>query len=763
MSESLLQDALQLRREGKLAEAANIYSELLRAEPAHFEALHALGLVFYQRGQLEDAERLVGEAAKVNPRAADAAYNHACLLQKLDRPQEALVSFGRALSIKPDYLEALVNRARLLSALKLHNNALADSDRVIALRPNLAEAWNNRGGVLQALERFEEALQNYDRALALKPNYADALKNRGALLMILQRHDEALQSLAKAQALAPADPDCLQWRASLLMLLNRTEEAASLYADYLALRPGDASAWHARGSALEKLKRRGEALACYDKAVAFAPDNQLFRIDRGSMLYQLERWQDAIRDFEDLQAGDDPPKWVMGYLAVARSHCCDWRFVERERAEITAAVKSDQFVVDPTALAAISHSPEEQLRCARLYWADGKHSVGNPLWRGEPYSHDRIRLAYLSADFRTHATAFLMAGVFERHDRNRFETAAISYSVDDNSPMRRRLEAAFDRFVDVQGKSNAEIANYVRDMEIDIAVDLKGYTAEGRPGIFAHRPAPVQVHYLGFPGTMGTECVDYLIADPVVIPEEYRRFYTEQIAYLPGTYQCTDRKREIARSCPSRGEAGLPDGFVFCCFNKSHKITREIFDIWMRLLDKTEGSILWLLEDNAAVVRNLRAEANARGIGPERLIFAPRISPSAHLARHRLADLFLDTIPYNAHTTASDALWAGLPVLTILGSTFAGRVAASLLRATGLPELITASRDEYESLALALARDPGRLTAIRNKLRVNRDVCALFDTETTTRSLEAAYTAMWEQSQRGLPPETFHVDGARPE
>jgi protein O-GlcNAc transferase len=759
MSEGQLQNALRLRREGKLAEAAKIYGELLRAEPAHFEALHALGIVFYQRGQLEDAERLVGEAAKVNPGAADAAYNHACLLQKMNRAEEALASFDRALSIKPDYLEALVNRGRLLSVMKRHDDALADADRVIALRPNLAEAWNNRGGVLQALQRFEEALQNYDRALALKSNYADALKNRGALLIILQRYEEALQSLPKAQALAPADPDCLQWRGDLLALLNRPDEAASAYADYLALKPRDAAAWHARGSALEKLKRRAEALACYDKAVALAPDNQLFRISRGSMLYQLEQWEEAIRDFENLQAGECPPVWTTGYLAMCRLHCCDWRFADRERAQIAAAVKSDQFVVDPTALAAISGSPEEQLRCARLYWADGKHAVENPLWTGEPYRHERIRVAYLSADFRAHATAFLTAGIFEHHDRSRFDVSAFSYSVNDNSPMRRRLEAAFDRFVDVAGYTDAEIAKLLRQMEIDIAVDLKGYTAEGRPGIFAHRPAPVQAHYLGFPGTMGTDCVDYLIADRVVIPEDHRCFYPEKIAYLPDTYQCNDRKREIAAHCPSRADAGLPGGFVFCCFNNSHKITPEMFDIWMRLLGRTEGSVLWLLEDNPAMARNLRAEAKSRRIAPERLIFAPRTLPSAHLARHRLADLFLDTIPYNAHTTASDALWAGLPVLTVLGSAFAGRVAASLLRAAGLPELITVSLDEYEALAFALACDRKRLGAIRTKLQDNRDVCALFDTERMTRSLEAAYLSMWEGSQRGLPPETFHIQG----
>jgi len=397
------------------------------------------------------------------------------------------------------------------------------------------------------------------------------------------------------------------------------------------------------------------------------------------------------------------------------------------------------------------------LHCARIWAARNGPAAATPLWSGERYSHDKIRLAYLSADYRAHATAFLMAGVFESHDRNRFETVAISYSTDDKSPTRARLERGFDRFIDVRMKSDAEVAGILRDMEIDIAVDLKGYTAESRPGILAHRGAPVQAHYLGFPGTMGVDYVDYLIADPIVVPEAHREFYTESIAYLPDTYQCNDSKRFITERTPLRLQVGLPSGFVFCCFNNNHKIMPEMFDIWMRLLGAVEGSVLWLLQDSAVVAANLKREARARGIAPERLIFAPRVDQGAHLARQRLADLFLDTLPYNAHTTASDALWAGLPVVTALGSTFAGRVAASLLHAAGLPELVTASVWEYEALALKLAREPAALAGVKAKLRANRDTCALFDTARITRNLEFAYATMWERQQHGLPPATFTV------
>ena len=755
MTETLMQEAVRLRRAGKLAEAAEIYAQVVRAQPRHFEALHALGILSYQTGRLEDAERLIREAVNANPSAADAAYNHACLLQRLNRPEEALAAFDRALALKPDYLEALVNRGGVLTALKRHEAALANSERVVVLKPDLAEAWNNRGGVLQALERFDGALASYDRALSLKPNYAEGWKNRAALLTILNRDEEALQATDKALELVQGNADLLCRRADLLARLNRPEEAASAYERYLALKPGDADAWHARGFALKMLMRRTEALSCFDQAVELAPGDHAMRASRGNMLFELDRFEEAARDYEILLAGESPPSWARGYLTICRLHCCDWRFLGEERLKIAAELRAGHFVLDPMGNAIISQSLEEQLQCARIWAADKYPAAAKPLWTGERYRHDKIRLAYLSADFRTHATALLMAGIFEHHDRRRFETVAISYSTNDKSPMRARLEAAFDRFIDVQTMSDAEVAARLREMEIDIAVDLKGYTAESRPGILSYRPSPVQAHYLGFPGTLGLDYVDYLIADPIVVPEDHRPFYAEKIAYLPDTYQCNDRRRRGAERTPTRIEVGLPSGFVFCCFNNNHKITPEMFDIWMRLLSGVEGSVLWLLQDNAAAAANLRGEAKARGVSPERLVFAQRTDPAAHLARQSLADLFLDTLPYNAHTTTSDALWAGLPVLTVLGSTFAGRVAASLLHAAGLSEMVTRSLAEYEALGLKLARDRSGLGALKAKLRQNRDSCALFDTARMTRSLEAAYTTMWERTQRGLPPATF--------
>jgi protein O-GlcNAc transferase len=410
---------------------------------------------------------------------------------------------------------------------------------------------------------------------------------------------------------------------------------------------------------------------------------------------------------------------------------------------------------------AVSGSPRDQLECARLWIGDTCPARATPLWSGQRYRHDRIRLAYLSADFHEHAIAYLVAGLFEQHDRTRFDTIGISFCPDRDSEIRTRLKSSVGRFIDVRNKTDLEAAALLRDMEVDVAVDLTGLTGGSRPGMLALRPAPIQVNYLGYPGTMGADYIDYVIADRTVIPESDRPHYSEKVVYLPDTYAAADSRRRIADPTTSRAEAGLPEtGFVFCSFNNSYKITPCMFDIWMRLLREIDGSVLWLLAADEAAVANLRREASARGVAADRLVFAQRTPVADHLARHALADLFLDTLPYNAHTTASDALWAGLPLVTCPGSTFAGRVAASLLNAVGLPEFVTHSLEDYAALALRLARDCDFLTATKSKLAQNRGTHPLFDTARFTRNIEAAYERMWALFQNGEPAAGFDV-GAR--
>jgi predicted O-linked N-acetylglucosamine transferase (SPINDLY family) len=558
--------------------------------------------------------------------------------------------------------------------------------------------------------------------------------------------------------MASGSPDPPETLARLHFQAGRFDEALLILDAAIAADSGRAQLWNNRGAVLARLKRSDAARESFDRALALQPGFAAARANRANLLMELRRYEDAARDYEILLRRKPDLPFARGNLIRARLQCCDWRGLEEEWDRALAGMREGKPVIPPFVSTALCQSPADQLLASRIVGNAKYPPAATPLWNGEPYRHERIRVAYLSSDFHAHATATLMAGVFEAHDRTRFETIALSYGPDDASPMRRRLEGAFEHFLPVAEKSDAQIASLLREKEADIAIDLKGYTDESRLTILAFRPAPIQVNYLGFPATMGAPYIDYIIADRTVIPPEHHMHYSEKVAYLPHSYQPNDRSRAVAAKPPSRAEAGLPErGFVFCCFNASYKIGPAIFAVWMSLLGNVEGSVLWLLEDNEAVQRNLKRVAAGCGIAAERIVFAPRNAVEEHLARHVLADLFLDTMPYNAHTTASDALWMGLPLLTCAGNTFPSRVAASLLFAIGLPELVTSSLGEYGALACKLAREPERLAAIKAKLAQNRDTSPVFDAARFTRDLESAYVAMWERQQRGEPPASIAV------
>jgi len=725
MSE-VLQNALALRRAGRLAEAAQIYGEILRVEPKNFEALHALGILRYQCGELEQAERLIGEAIIVNPHAADALYNRGSLLLKLRRFQEALSCFGQALAIKPGYAEALGNRGAVLMELGRPSEALADYDRLTGLKPGLAEAWGNHAGALHKLKRYEEAHASYGKALAIRSNYPDARRGRGSVSFALQRFADALADADQALAFDSRDADSWEQRANALAELNRREEALASYDRVLDLRPGSIDALH----------------------------------NRASNLMLLRRFEEAARDYAELLRLRPDYRYAAGNLAFAKLCVCDWQDHDADVERVRSGLREGRLVSPPFQALVLSEDPADAYSAARL-WTElaGPFSSG-PLWRGELYRHDKIRVAYISANFHDHAVARLMAGVPEHHDRRRFETYAFSFGPDDKGPLRARLTAAFDHFVDVRTQTEEQIAQRLREVEADIAVDLMGFTQGCRPGILGFRPAPVQVNYLGYPGTLGAAWMDYILVDSMVIPPEQEPHYREKVVRLPDAYLPADNKRKISPLLPSRAEAGLPDhGFVFCCFNNNYKITPALFDVWMRLLNTVKGSVLWLSYPNASVINKLRRDAASKGVSPERLVFTSYVPRDEdHLARLSLADLFLDTLPYNAHATASDALWAGVPVLAVAGASFPGRVAASLLHAIGMKELIAPSLADYEQRALQLAGNPSELSALKAKLARQRDTQPLFDTARFTRNLERAYEAMWDRSQRGLPPASFAIE-----
>ncbi|HEU0289924.1 MAG TPA: tetratricopeptide repeat protein [Burkholderiales bacterium] len=751
-----IQQAVQFHQQGRLKEAEQLYQAVLQQWPDNFDALHYLGVVRVQQGNAGAAVELIARALKQNSRSADAHSNLGNVFQALGRHDEGLSSFDRALAIKPDFADALRNRGIALQSLNRHGEALASYDKALAIWPGDAETFNNRGSALSKLNRYEEALASYDRALAMKPGYAEALNNRGNALKQLGRLDEALGSYDRALAINRNYPEAYYNRGNALRILRRNEEALASYDRALVLRPDYLMAIVNRGNALQDLNRHTEALASCERAIQVKPDFAGAHYNLGNVLRDLNRHEEAVSSYA--RALEIAPEfdYALGELYYSRMVCCDWAQYGEGIAHTVDKVRAGKRAASPFPFLALSDSAADQLQCSRIFVADEYPAASQPLWRGERYIHDRIRLAYLSADFREHASANLLAGMFEHHDRSRFETTAISFGVDDRSAMRSRLKDAFEHFIDVRNRSDLEVARLLRELEIDIVVDLMGHTGSRRMGILALRPAPVQVNFF-CPGTSGADYLDYIVGDRVVIPEDHHVHYAEKVVYLPDTFQANDSKRPIADYTPSRAEAGLPDdGFVFCSFNNTYKFTPKLFDIWMRLLGGVEGSVLWLPESNATASRNLRREATQRGIAANRLVFAPRVPHLAdHLARYRLADLFLDTLPYTAQTTASDALWAGLPVITCQGTTFVGRVAASLLNAVGLPELITYTLAEYETLALKLAIERKQLAGIKAKLAQNRGNCPLFDTDRFRRHIEAAYATMWERYQRGEFPVSF--------
>lgn len=635
----------------------------------------------------------------------------------------------------------LAEAARLCESLVAAHPDAFDSHYLLALT-------RSRAGDHQA------ALASYDRALMARPGHAEAHYNRGNALLRLQRFEEALAECRNAVALGSAFPEAAHLNGAVaLIALKQFQQAARSAEEALRLRPGFAEAHKIRGDALLNLDRLADAEACYRRALELRKGYVPALAHLCVLLQKTKRYDEAAAALGALRQIEPDRKFVLGMLIYSKMYCGDWSDLDRLNEELLEGIRSHRLVVSPFILLALPSTPADQLANARRY-SPARPSVlmGKP-----PLRRDRIRVAYLSGDFRRQPQ--LTVGLFEKHDRTKFEVIAVSFTEGLGAGISPRMEKAFDRVIDARRMEDLEVARLLSDMDVDIAVDLMGYTEHSRPGILAHRPAPIQVAYLGFPGTMGTGHIDYILADRHVIPDSEKAFYAEQVVHLPDSYQANDDRRPISDEPQSRAAHGLDDtAFVFCCFCASYKITADVFAAWMRLLRELRGSVLWLLGTNEPAARNLRQIAASHGVAPDRLVFAPRVEVSKHLARHRLADLALDTLPYNGHTTASDALWAGLPVITRAGGTFAGRVAASLLHAAGLPELVTDTARQYEELALRLATDRPYLQRIRRKLADNRLTLPLFDTDRFRRHVEAAYRTMWDVWQQGERPRSFSVE-----
>ena len=787
---ALLNTAARFAFGMKQHEKAEAYWQRAVAAKPDFVAAHAnLGVLFRIMKRYPESEAAYRRAIRIRPDHVEAHYNLGNLLKDMKRYAEAEVAYRRAMEIKPDYADAEVNLGVLLKELRRFPEAEAAYRRALRIKPGLADVHNNLGMLFCELQRYPEAEAEYRHALTIDPDYGDACNNLGVLFKHLKRREEAEAAYRRALEITPDSVATWNNLGGLLKELGRYAEAEAAYRCALRLQPGYAEAHYNLGILFKGIRRYAEAEAAYRIAIGINPGYADARNNLGILLTELKRYAEAEAEYRcALRIRPDyaeahnnlgallkeqkhyseaeacyrsalaiKPDYAhaLGQIPFVTRHACSWGKLEHDDQAVKEYLSRDESGnLPPFSLLSIPRITAREQHRAAQSWAENVYGDWLELAPMVPaaadYRHERLRIGYLSADFHEHATVFLLAGVLESHSRERFAIYGYSYGAEQEDPARARVRNACEVFRDLHRLSDLECARRIAADEIDILVDLKGFTLESRIEISALRPAPVIVSWLGYPGTLGhPRLADYLIGDPTVTPHEHQGHFSEVLALMPHCYQPNDRNREIGEK-PTRQQAGLPEqGLVFCSFNQCYKINSETFDVWCRLLLDVPDSVLWLLEPARDGIVNLRAEARARGVAEDRLIFAPKMPVSAHLGRLQLADLALDTYPYASHTTGSDALWAGVPLVTMIGETFASRVAASLLAAVGLPELITRDRDEYFALSKALALDPARLNTLSDRLRKQRWSAPLFDTARFARDLEEMFVRMWAQHQRG--------------
>ena len=747
----------------RFPEALQTLDNALKIQPRQLELLVFRGNVLQLLDRWDEALSTYNAAMVHHPHVAELAYGRGNVLRALGRYAEGLADYDSALKQHPSSPELLFNRGIVLVDLKRFTDAEAAFAQALQIRPNYLNALNGLGNVAYRLDRLPEALAYFDRVLALEPNLTEVHNGRGLTQHRMRAYDEALASFDRALALQPSHAEAWNNRGLTLKELGQVAAALESFNRALTINPTHVEALNGRGGVLETLRRIDEALADFNAALTLQPDHVHALYNRANLQWsKLRAAAPALADLKRVvQLQPDYP-YAQGDLLHLKMFAADWSGIEEEKQRVDAAVQAGKRVIQPFVYQALSGSPAALQACAKIYAAD-RFPAADPVSRTAQRS-GKLRVGYLCGEFREHTTSHLTVGLFESHDRNRFEVIAFDNGRDDASPMRRRLERAFDKLIPIASLGSRNAAQCVADHGIDILVNLNGYYGLSRMDVFALRPAPIQVNYLGFPGTLGAEYIDYIVADRSVIPADQEQYYTEKVVTLPGCYQVNDSKRTTPVLTTTRAAHGLPDGaFVFCNFSESYKLTPETFDSWMRILRAAPDSVLWQLQTSSTLFAdNLRCEAKARGVDPARLIFAPFVAHQEHLQRVVLGDLFLDTLPCNAHSTASDVLWMGLPVLTCRGKSFAGRVAASLLDAVELPEFVTGDMRAYEVKAVELYRSPEYLCGIREKLVRNRTSGPLFDTAAFTRHLETAYIAMAGRLQRGEPAQAFSIDGLRP-
>ena len=716
--------AFDLLKKNDFVNAKLIYENILSVDKKNFDALFFLAVILINFKNYKKAKDLLEQVVLIKPNFADAYNNIGICLEKLNDLDGAIKNYNLAINNRPNFAEAHNNIGVVFQKLRNFDQAIFQYKKAISYKNLYLDAYINLANLFKETKQFEEAIKNYDFAINLNPNLAEVYNNKGNALKEIRKFEEAIKN----------------------------------YDFAINLNPNLAEVYNNKGNALKEIRKFEEAIKNYDLAINLNPNFAEAYFNTATTLQDIKNFEKAVLYFEKALLLDKEIPFCKGYLLHAKMICCNWSGLNELYKEIYNDVEKNRYSATPFGYQAICDDESNLQKCAQLYSNKRFPEIKNNLFSKKVSKNKKIKIGYLCGEFREQATSILMTEVWEKHNKEDFEIIAFDSGWDDKSLRRNRIINAFDKFIDISKVSDLDAAKIIYKEQIDILINLNGFFGTGRPVVFSYRPAGIQINYLGFPGTIGSKYIDYILCDQTVVPPESKKFYNEKIIYLPDSYQANDTKRNISDKKFLREELSLPnESFVFCCFNNNYKITPNMFDVWARLLKKIDNSVLWLIEGNPEATENLKKEAKIRNIDASRLIFAKRMKLEDHLARHKNADLFLDTLPYNAHTTASDSLWAGLPVLTCLGKAFPGRVAASLLRSLDLPELITYSENEYISKAEELALNPEKLTVIKNKLDINKFSQPLFNTELFCRSLESAFKVIFEKHSLGLETEDISL------
>ncbi len=743
--------------QGKIDKGIEAYDKALSLNPNYADAYNNMGVALQGQGKLEKAIEFYYKALLIKPDYAEAYHNMGNALKDQSELEKAIEAYNKALSLKPNYAEAYNNLGLTLQDLCKFNEAIEAYDRALSLNPDYAEAYNNLGIAFQNQNKIEEAIECYNKAVVLKPNFAEAHNNLGISLKNQGKLDEAIDSYNKALLLMPDYADAYNNMGNAFKYKGKLNKAIESYNNAISIKPNYAKGFINLGAAFKYQGKLDEAIEAYNKALSLKPDYIEAYHNLGNAFTDQGKQDEAIEAYEKALSLKPDYEAARVQKLYQQANICDWHSIEKDRKLIPSLGISEKHI-NPLAILSLEDAPKRHYMRSKIYAKNNFPEKPMSFPTKTLKKSERIRIGYFSSDFVSHPVAYLIAKVIEIHNRDKFDIFAYSLIGSKDDELRKRLTKSFDVFKDVSGISDKEVAVLCRQDNIDIAIDLNGYTRNSRSSIFAYRAAPIQINFLGFPGTMGADFIDYIIADKYLIPPNNSKYFTEKQLYLPNTYMPTDNSREFSNRLISRSDMGLPDkAFVFCCFNNNYKISDLEFDIWMRLLSKVKGSVLWLRRSNQLSDKNIIKAAKKRNICASRIVFADKLPMKEHLTRHKLADLFIDTFSFNAHTTASEALWSGLPVVTKQGQGFAARVAASLLNAIGLPELITENDHDYESLILELATNPNKLFQIKEKLAANRLSQPLFDTELYTKHLEIGYQTAYQNYCDGKVPETIIV------